>query len=142
MTRRKREYIFMALLFIAVTVYVLLRGSAVIILDFGEDSLTVTGPEDYSFTVAYADFASVELLTPVDFGERLSGGEKGGVSWGRYRSEELGEYELCVTSKADSCIVLGTTGGECYVFSYENDDSTRQVYEHFCLPILENGRLG
>lgn len=100
-------------------------------VDFGDDSLTVTGPQKYSFTVDYDQIAKMELVELTDAGTMLSGGENRSYYWGTWENGAWGSYTLCAAKKPDTALCLTTTGGEHLVFNYQDDDTTASILQMF-----------
>ncbi|MGN1001966.1 MAG: hypothetical protein ACI4PC_04270, partial [Oscillospiraceae bacterium] len=48
---------------------------------------------------------------------------------GQWENQVWGEYTLCIRPETDRCIVLTLTGGEVFVFNYENSSTTQSLAE-------------
>ena len=118
-------------IFAVVTVISVLSGGGAILLDFGEDHLTISGVEDFSCTVNYRDIDRIELLASADLGTAVDGGKSGPHSYGVWRSDAWGDYTLCVTNKSDNYIIITETDGHVTVFNYQNSSDTELLFEAF-----------
>ena len=118
-------------IFAVVTVVSVFKGGGAVLLDFGEDSLSISGVEDFSYTVHYRDIDTVELLAHADLGTAVDGAKSGLYSYGVWRSDSWGDYTLCVTSAADNFIMITETDGHVTVFNYQNTSDTELLFEAF-----------
>ena len=118
-------------IFAVVTIITVFKGGGAVLLDFDEDSLSISGIEDFDCTVSYGDIGTVELLSPADLGTAVDGAESGAYSYGVWHSDAWGDYTLCVTSKADNFIIITETHGHVTVFNYQNTSSTELVFQDF-----------
>lgn len=126
-------------IFAVVTVISVLSGGGAILLDFGEDHLTISGVEDFSCTVNYRDIDTVELLASADLGTAAGGAKSGPHSYGVWRSDAWGDYTLCVTNKSDHYIIITETNGHVTVFNYQNSSDTELLFEAFRNHLEEYG---
>lgn len=131
MTQRAKNILLVLALCVGFTVMSLFSRGNGIGLDFGEDSLTVTGPEKYQFTIAYSRISVLELVELTDAGEPAAGEENKNYRWGSWSNEAWQDYSLCAAKKADQCILIAAEDGSCFVFNYLDDATTQQVYSMF-----------
>lgn len=129
--KKHANLITIAAIFAVVTVISVFRGGGTILLDFGEDSLSISGVEDFSCTVYYRDIDTVELFSSADLGTAVDGGKSGPHSYGVWRSDAWGDYTLCVTNKSDNYIIITETDGHVTVFNYQNSSDTELLFEAF-----------
>lgn len=107
-----------------------LFGGFSIGVSFGEDSMTLDAPKDYTITAEYDRIQSLELIDlPEDHGAILSGDENRSFSWGERDSEALGRYTLCIANKIDVAILVTMTDGEKLVFNYESAKTTESMLD-------------
>ena len=118
-------------IFAVVTAISVFKGGGVILLDFGENSLSISGVEDFSCTVNYRDIDTVELLALADLGTAVDGAKSGLYSYGVWHSDLWGDYTLCVTSEADNFIIITEINGHVTVFNYQNTSDTELLFEAF-----------
>lgn len=91
-----------------------------------ETSITIVGPQKYSFTVEYDKIESLELVDVFAPGEPVSGQEKFKYRWGTWKNPELGEYELATRSDIVPAIIIKTKDGKYYAFNLESAETTSQ----------------
>lgn len=128
--RGKRILLFIFILALAIFFYGAF-GSNTLLLSLEGDTVTLTGPEDSSFSVPYAEIASMELLENFDPGLAVDGGLKNHIRYGLWHNEALGDYQLFASDKIDAVILLRTVSGEALVFNYESTDTTRNFYDTY-----------
>ena len=128
---KKLNYLLSIIIIAAVLIIALMRGNSNISLDFGDDSLTVYAPKEFSFSVAYDEISSIELVEFTDPGTMLSGEKNRNCSWGVWENEAWGQYTRCTTQKADTAVLLTTVDNAHLVFSYEDDDTTAALIKAF-----------
>ena len=118
-------------IFAVATIITVFRGGGAVLLDFDEDSFSISGIEDFSYSVNYGDIDTVELLAPADLGTAVDRAESGPYSYGVWHSDAWGDYTLCVTSRADNFIIISEINGHVTVFNYQNTSSTELVFQDF-----------
>ena len=131
MSSKTKNYLFLVLVLVGATLFFLLQGGNGITPDFQEDSLTVQGPEQFSFTIFYDEIDNVELVELDDPGILHSGGENRSYYWGQWETESWGVYTLCAAKKASAAILITTVDDQRLVFNYQNDDTTRELFSMF-----------
>ena len=131
MSARAKNTIFMILVLVVFLVGTRIMGGTGITPDFGDDALTVNGPQKFSFTVDYDQITDLELVELTDPGTILSGGENRSYSWGSWENDAWGRYTLCAAKKIDTAIRLTTRDGEYLVFNYQDDDTTQSILQMF-----------
>ena len=137
MSLAKRRIVTFLVAVLIVVLFYLMRGGYSISLELQEnDSITVGGPQDITYSVCYEDIDAVELLHDFDPGECLEGGTKFGYSYGTWKSEAYGEYTFIAKSKAKVYIALNDTDSRVLVFDYEGDETTENLYQ-LILDLLE-----
>lgn len=125
----KKNYIWTIAVVVVVLIIGLFRGNGPVLTP-GEDQLTVQ-QDGYVITVGYADVTSLSLLYGCDYGNCLDGTSAGRYYYGRWENETWGEYDLCVDSKVDCCLVIGIATGTT-VLNYNSEKETEQLYELLC----------
>ena len=131
MSPKAKNTIFLVLVLVVFLVLTSIFGGTGMNVDFGDDSLTVTGPQKYSFTVDYDRIAAMDLVELTDPGTMISGGENRSYRWGSWENEAWGSYTLCASKKIDTALRLTTTDGEHLVFNYQDEDTTASILEMF-----------
>lgn len=124
-----RNWIFILILIVCVTVFYGMKGSETVNFAFEEDGVTLTGPKDapFSVTIDYDDISSVSEITELDAGDKLTGVDTDRCRFGTWKNETWGEYTLCIIPKCADYIVFETADG-VVVCNYENEDSTQHLY--------------
>lgn len=130
-SKKNLNYYLPAILIAAVIIFTLIRGGSGMDMDFGDDTLVVSSPEEFSFSVDYDEISSTELVDFTDSGTMLSGGENSSYAWGVWENDAWGEYSMCVIKKLDTAILITTQDGERMVFNYESDDTTASLFQAF-----------
>lgn len=131
MSARAKNILFLVVVLVIFTIYSLSGGARTVYTEFGADALTLTAPEEFSYTLAYDQVSSLALVELADEGSVVSGGENRFCSWGVRENDAWGRYTLCVVKKADSAILVTTTEGDRLVFSCENDATTESLLPAF-----------
>ena len=68
MSERLKNFIWLIVIVVAFMVFSNVRGGTSTYLDFGEDKLTVTAPENFNFSVNYDYVTNIELVNEFDPG--------------------------------------------------------------------------
>lgn len=131
MTHRAKNIFLVLALCVGFTLVSLFSRNNGIGLDFGKDSLTVSGPEKYQYMIEYSRISALELVNLTDAGEPISGEENKSYRWGSWENDIWKVYSLCVAKKADRCILITVEDGSRFVFNYLEDATTEQVYTMF-----------
>lgn len=97
-------------------------------LSLGEDRLTMQTPDDQVYEVRYEDVTTVSLLYGANYGTCLEGKGEGRYLYGRWENAAWGEYDLCVTSKIDCCLLIETEKGTLAI-NYSSEEETEQLCE-------------
>lgn len=95
------------------------------------DSFTVTGPENFVFTLSYDRIERMELLELSDPGSAVSGGENRSIRWGEWENSVWGKYTLCAAKRTDTMILITTREGAFFVFNYHTQKDTEDLYQSF-----------
>ena len=136
--RVKRTMLFLLILVLAIFFYGAF-GRDTLLLSLADETVTVTGPEESSFSVPYREIASMELREDFDCGVPVDGDLKNHIRYGLWHNEELQNYQLFASDKIGVVILLRTTGGDVLVFNYESEDTTRSYYDSFTDFLAEQG---
>ena len=131
MSARAKNTIFMILVLVVFLIGTWVLGGTDTTPDFGDDALTVSGPQKFSFTVDYDQIADLELVELTDPGALISGGENRSYYWGSWENDAWGAYTLCAAKKIDTAILLTTRDGEYLVFNYQDGDTTQSMLQMF-----------
>lgn len=125
----RREFIIFIAIVVGFSLFSLRNRDSWITLNFGDDSMTLTGPDDAPFVVeiSYQDILSVQKVTSLDLGENLTGIDTEKCLFGTWKNDSYGEYTLCASPSVSDYIVLETDCG-ITVFNYESEDMTEHLY--------------
>ncbi|MCD7744102.1 MAG: PH domain-containing protein [Lachnospiraceae bacterium] len=103
-------------------------GKSTMKLSADDSGITMTY-EDFSLSIVYDEIEEIQLMDELESGTCLSGGTIGDYQYGEYESEDLGEYTLCITSKADNYLLVKRTDGTCAVFNWSGTQDTSALYD-------------
>lgn len=133
MSSRSKNFIWILVVLVAFTGITLVRGGFENNINFGEDSLTLFGPEKYSYTVVYDDITAITLvdLTDLGTGTSVSGDENRNCKWGVYKNDLWNEYTLCISKKIENAIQLTLHNGDVVVFNLESAETTAAILDMF-----------
>ena len=106
-------------------------GRNTLLLSLGDETVTLSGPEESSFSVPFSSIASMELRESFSPGTAVDGGVKNHIRYGLWHNDEWGDYQLFSSEKIEPVIVLYTEEGDVLVYNYESDKTTRSHYETF-----------
>ncbi len=106
-------------------------GRNTLLLSLGDETVTLSGPENSSFSVPFSSIASMELRESFSPGAAVDGGVKNHIRYGLWHNDEWGDYQLFSSEKIEPVIVLYTEEGDVLVYNYESDKTTRSHYETF-----------
>ena len=106
-------------------------GRNTLLLSLGDETVTLSGPENSSFSVPFSSIASMELRESFFPGAAVDGGVKNHIRYGLWHNDEWGDYQLFTSEKIEPVIVLYTEEGDVLVYNYESDKTTRSHYETF-----------
>ncbi len=144
---QKRNWIVIIVIIAAVTIFSIVNPGYGVTPNFGDVSLTINGPKDFSYTIQYEDIEEVFVDEEFEAGEKIDGGEEWGFRWGKWTNSKYGEYSVAmkpkwrlIGGKPASVIVVktnedGKTG--YYMFNVESDDTTKNLMEMFKLQVLQ-----
>lgn len=124
--------ILLTLLILALTIFFYgVFGRNTLLLSLGDETVTLSGPENSSFSVPFSSIASMELRESFSPGAAVDGGVKNHIRYGLWHNDEWGDYQLFSSEKIEPVIVLYTEEGDVLVYNYESDKTTRSHYETF-----------
>lgn len=124
--------ILLTLLILALAIYFYgVFGRNTLLLSLGDETVTLSGPENSSFSVPFSSIASMELRESFSPGAAVDGGVKNHIRYGLWHNDEWGDYQLFSSEKIEPVIVLYTEEGDVLVYNYESDKTTRSHYETF-----------
>ncbi len=106
-------------------------GRNTLLLSLGDETVTLSGPENSSFSVPFSSIASMELRESFSPGAAVDGGVKNHIRYGLWHNDEWGDYQLFSSEKIEPVIVLYTEEGDVLVYNYESDKTTRSHFETF-----------
>lgn len=137
MSQRLKNLIWFIIIIAAFVIVTQLRGSSGIYLDFGDDVLTVSAPNDFSHTIPYDNIVKLELVELTNVGTAVSGDENRKYYWGTWENDTWGQYTLCASKKINNAILITTTNKDFLVFNYESKETTEAMLKMFT-ELLEN----
>lgn len=108
-----------------VCIFILFTGS--IQYDFREDALVMDATFSAPITVRYENIEDIEYREGNVDGTRTGGFGSFRLLLGFFENEEFGTYSRYTYYKPDGCIVA-TVKGKTLVFSGENGEETREIY--------------
>lgn len=138
----KKSILMVVAVIVLVTVFQFMTsGGNAMLIDMSDTSISFSGIDDFSKTIAYSEIRSVELvdagntmllglkdeLYKAGFGSSFQDGEAWPVSM------EI-TYEYFVTTQTDSLIVLTLSDDTLMLFNYNNTSDTEAIYNM----LLEN----
>lgn len=106
-------------------------GRNTLLLSLGDETVTLSGPENSSFSVPFSSIASMELRESFSPGAAVDGGVKNHIRYGLWHNDEWGDYQLFSSEKIEPVIVLHATDGTVLVYNYESEKTTRSHFETF-----------
>lgn len=112
------------------------RGKTTASVDINPESITLSGPDGYSYTVEYAQIkpGSVKLLGEEELdapGSAVSGDENRRYRWGQWENDSWGTYHICILRKIDAAILFETADGNTVIFNVESEDTTAAFADAF-----------
>ena len=111
-----------------------------ILFDWDDEQMMFNYPEGEQVVIRYEDVTDIRFEEAVDFGECLSGGEKNGYSYGQWKNNRWGEYELCAEIKLECAVVLETEA--CiYALNAESYGTTKELARSLYDLLAEEGYL-
>ncbi len=124
-----QNIIVIVLIIVVFTVYYMFFDStASFTMDDNNEAFTLYGTEDTTSTILFDDILSLDLVEDPDYGEPIDGGTKSNNNYGTWESDTLGIYESYVKTSISDCIVVSDQE-KTVVFNYENQTSTKNLYE-------------
>lgn len=129
MSDRLKNFVWIIVVIVAFTVFSLLRGGTSTYFDFGEETLSITAPENYTYEVEYDEIVHLELVNEFEPGTLISGGETRKYQWGTWKNDTWGEYTLCASKQIDNALILSLSNGETLVLNYESEQTTDTLLE-------------
>lgn len=131
MSSRLKNFLWIIVVLVAFTLITTFRGETGTNISFGDNTLELTGPEHFSYTLEYDKISSLSLVELSEPGQPVSGNSNRRCQWGTYKNDSWGEYTLCVTTKIENAIRITMQNGEVIVFNYESDETTRAILDMF-----------
>ena len=133
---KNKKYLLITLVASVITIafLIFISFTGEVIVELGEDSLTVSSTYYSDVVIEYSEIESAELRDSVKAGTKVVGFNSPKVLLGSFKNEEFGNYSRYTNAKYDTCIVL-TVNGNTVVINGEGDEATRLIYEK----IIEKG---
>jgi hypothetical protein len=127
---RKIKIILGICLLAAIIIYMVSTDTESISVAVNDDYLILSYSSGDSFEIKLIDITSVKEKRNLDLGKFVSGIETKKYSFGVWKNDEFGEYNLCIYSNVEKYIVVETTTN-IFVFNIESDDATDSFYQAF-----------
>lgn len=124
MNERVKNLVWIVIVIAAFSIFSVMRGGTSTYLDFGDEAVTLSAPENYSYVLNYDDITGLELVDEFDPGTMISGGETRRYRWGTWENDVWGQYTLCSSKRIDCALIVTLTSGETLVLNYESDKTT------------------
>lgn len=140
---KRRNLAFLAFVLIVASAYYLFvsQGSPAFRFSAGEGTFAFEGAHKTRAQFGFDTLEALELREDPDYGACVRGGEApGGVLYGTWKSESLGEYEAFVRKGIGACI-LARDGDKTAAFNTENAQTTAALYEQL-YAFWQNARNG
>ena len=138
LTSRIKRILLLAVLALAIIFYGTF-GKNTLLMSLEGEAVTLTGPDNTSYSVPYSLIRSMDLREAFDYGAPVNGGLKNHIRYGLWENEELGKYQLFASDKITPVILLRTSNGETLVFNYESEATTLEYYNSFPAFLLDQG---
>ncbi len=107
-----------------------IRGSTGTDIQFTGDSVQLSAPEKFTYSIDYKDIAAVEL---VEFWSDIDwtslGRENRRYVWDLVKYDGNRTAVLCLTKKIDNAILIVNTDGTQVLFNYESEQTTTAIFE-------------
>ena len=126
-------------LIVVVTVRSTVGGGPDVDFILDEDSLSLSGPGEFTVSVEFKDLTSVEFRDSLDLGACISGGSNSGYTYGRWENEEFGEYALHVLTGVEAYMILTEADGSIVVLNLENAQTTEAFSQNLIGHLQEKG---
>lgn len=127
MNERVKNFVWIVVVIAAFSIFSITRGGTYTYLDFGEEALTVSAPENYTYIINYDDITDLELVDEFDPGTMLSGGETRKYRWGSWKNDAWGEYVLCSSKRIDNALLVTNANGTTLALNYESEKTTEAL---------------
>lgn len=127
------------ILVVIVTVRSIAGGGSKVDFTLDEESLSLSGPGEFTVSVEFKDLTSVEFRDRLDLGVCMSGGSENGYTYGIWENEEFGEYTLHVLTKVKAYMILTEADGGIVVLNLENAQTTEAFSQNLIGHLREKG---
>ena len=104
-----------------------------------EESISLSGPGEFTVSVEFKELTSVEFRDSLDLGVCINGGSEGGYTYGIWENEEFGEYTLHVLTKVEAYMILTEADGDIVVLNLENARTTEAFSQNLIGHLQEKG---
>ena len=100
-------------------------------VSFGDASVEFSYGEEESIAVAYEDITGLTLVTVEDYGTAgIDGIDDGTYAFGEFHNDEYGDYTAVLLFSVSQAILIETEG-TVYLFNYESENTTEELYVEF-----------
>ncbi len=126
----KWNLILIIAIFVGVTVYFIARnGSSPYSISMADQTIKVTGENDYSYSLSMDSIDSVELTEIEDHGECILDACDGKHICGIFKNEQFGQYDIWTIKKISPVVVITDKNGHVFAVNYESARSTQELYK-------------
>ena len=127
----KRNLLVIIAIFVGVTIYFIVKKGSPNPYSFSvaDDMISLTGGNDYAYSVAFDDIDSIELEQNLDIGECIEGASNRSHICGIYENDRFGRYDLWVIKKVNSYIIITDKADHVLVINFEDARSTNELYK-------------
>lgn len=133
MSATKKNYIVVLVIFIGFALFCISRGDYSIQLSLADHCLTVDGPEEFLYSVDFAQVESVVCSDEWEVGSCVAGNTKYGYQFGTWENDKFGQYQLCAMTRNNVYMIVTTADKEMLVLNFESPETT----EEFCQTLIQ-----
>ncbi|NCC07539.1 MAG: hypothetical protein EOM30_05725 [Clostridia bacterium] len=126
MNAKKGSYIFTAVIFAAVAVFLLAGNLMGVSAAVSGDELTVKAML-FSESVKYSDIESAEIQSGISYGTRTFGSDFLGVKSGNFSNATFSNYKCAVYSSQKNAAVITKKDGSRLVFNVKDADELENI---------------
>lgn len=141
MSSRLKNFLWLVAVLVVFTLITSVRGQTGVSINFGDDTLDLTGPNQFSCSIEYDKIKSLSLIELTEIGEPVNGDSNRRYQWGTYANDAWGEYTLCISKKIESALLITLQTDDHVVFNFESEDTTTALLDMFN-DLLESHKTG
>lgn len=118
-----------AVVVVAAFILIFGRMSVNIMIYELDGGIGIESPDGHLYDIIYEDIEELKLVyLPETYGKCVDGISEKEFSYGTWKNESWGEYELCVKDEVKEAIWI-CTNGRILVFNFEGSQPTKELYE-------------